>query len=175
MRLPGESSRAEQSWGSASILNFGGLLALDPFPPVHTITAFLWEVTLPFPATSQFLQILQHPRFSSLLLPRPWFSGLLLLGSRTPAEEEKARAGLGDGLQQGHRQGAPTGWPHGRSCCKALLIPSSLCTSPGSCSGLLVLSIQIGESQVCLQPRCEIPSGNQPSIQQGQRVPFGLI
>lgn len=91
-----QESPAELSWGSASVLHFGGPLALDPFPAVHTVTAFLWEMMLPFSATSQFLQTLQCPRLSSSLLPRPWSSGLLLLGSRTPAEEQKARAGLGN-------------------------------------------------------------------------------
>lgn len=62
---------------------------------------------------------------------------------------------------------------------RALAIPlsalreHSLCMSPGF-SPASVLLVQIGESQVCLQTKGEIPSGNQPGSQQGQRVPFGL-
>lgn len=116
---------------------------------------------------------------------RPWFCGLLLLGSKTPVYKEKARAGLRGGLHQTHRQvvlahlhDVPAD-AMGRAAASLWLFPfqplqECLCTSPGFSSAFVLLLVQIGESQACLQPKCEIPNGNQPSSQQGQCVPFGL-
>lgn len=116
---------------------------------------------------------------------RPWFCGLLFLGSKPPVYELKnkgrtkrwsapeAQAGCSRtprDLPAGTMGSAAVSlWPFPFSPCKCCS-----CTSPGFSSAFVLLLVQTGESPVCLQPECEIPNGNRPSSQQGQHVPFGL-
>lgn len=165
------------SGSSPSQLEWGSCLCYRNIP-MRSNAACLRKVLIPEDlATTQSL----HPDPTN----RPRFCGLLLLGSKTPVYKEKARAGLRGGLHQTHRQvvlahlhDMPAG-AMGRAAASLWLFPfqplqECLCTSPGFSSAFVLLLVQIGESQACLQPEGEIPNGNQPSSQQGQCVPFGL-
>ena len=69
---------------------------------------------------------------------RPWFCGLLLLGSRTPVYEEKARAGLRDGLHQTHRQ----------------VVPARLHSLPAGATGRAAASLWLFPFQPCKSVVC---------------------